>query len=237
MNQISSPRPQVARTKRAQNKLDTTRRILEAAISVFSEQGYMGAKMDDIASGAGISKPTLYQYFASKEALFGAMMEARRDDMLIAFDMSSEGDLVGRLYAFAWRYAKTVMNPEFLGLARLIVGEAQRFPEIGRAYQASGPDQVLAGMMDFLSARREAGELAFEDAELAAEDLWGLLLSAPRTRALTEPDFTPDAAQLARFIHNGLAVFLRAYSTTADRDLERLQTLIAQNPNGEATWT
>lgn len=232
MNQIAPNR-----TKRAQNKLDTTRRILDAAITVFSQQGYTGAKMDDIASGAGISKPTLYQYFASKEALFGAMMQARRDDMLLAFDMGTEGDLVGRLYAFAWRYAKTVMSPRFLGLARLIVGEAQRFPEIGRAYQASGPDQVLAGMMAFLDARRSESELRFDDAELAAQDLWGLLLSAPRTRALTEPDFTPSAADLARYIHNGLAVFLRAYSTDPDADLARLEQLITQNPTGEATWT
>lgn len=224
-------------SRRAQNKLDRERRILEAAITVFAEHGFMGAKMDDIASVAGISKPTLYQYFDSKDALFAAMMLTRRDDMLLAFEAGDSGALVDQLYAFAWRYAKTVMSPGFLGLARLIVAEAQRFPQIGRAYQASGPDQVLTGMMAYLDTQRDAGLLQFDDAELAAQDLWGLILSAPRTRALNEPDFTPQAADLARYIHNGLRVFLRAYSTNITQDLDRLEQLVAQNTTGEVTWT
>lgn len=112
-----------------------------------------------------------------------------------------------------------------LNLARLIIGEAQRLPDVGRAYQASGPDRVLAGMIAYLERQRATGLIVFDDAELAAEDLWGLILSAPRNRALHIPDAVPDRATIERYIRNGLRVFLRAYSTAPDKDLAALSSL------------
>lgn len=217
--------------RREQNRRAREQRILEAAQQVFASEGYSGATMDAVAAAAGLTKPTLYQYFASKEALFAAMMSARRDDMLLAFEgpggTDAKATMVSQLYAFAWAYADTVMRPDLLSLARLIIGEAHRFPKIGATYQASGPDRVLAGMMAYLTAQRDAGRLAFEDAELAAQDLWGLILSAPRTRALHQPDDPPGRAEVARYVENGLRVFLRAYSVNAVRDVAELEAVIA----------
>lgn len=218
--------------RRQQNRIMRERRILEAAITVFSRSGYTGTTMDAVAAAAGLSKPTLYQYFDGKDALFTAMMAGKRDDMLVAFQSPRPEAMVAQLHDFAWHYAETVMRPDFLSLARLIIGEAARFPQLGRAYQASGPDRVLAGMMTYLDAQRAAGRLAFEDAELAAQDLWGLILSAPRTRALYDPDAVADRATLARYIDNGLRVFLRAYSTTPEADLAALRSLCRQGPAG-----
>ena len=214
-----------APSRREQNRIDRERRILDAALKVFAEQGYSGTTMDAVAGEAGLSKPTLYQYFDSKDALFQAMMLGKRDQMLTVFDHPSPKGMVADLHGFAWAYADTVMRPEMLALARLIIGEVQRFPEIGRAYQASGPDQLLRGIMAYLTAQRAAGRLIFDDAELAAQDLWGLILSAPRTQALYLPDAQPTRAQLGRYISNGLRVFLRAYSTDPTTDLEQLEAL------------
>jgi TetR/AcrR family transcriptional repressor of mexJK operon len=211
--------------KREQNRLNRERAILDAALKVFAATGYSGAKMDDVATEAGVTKPTLYSYFPSKESLFQAMMLGKRDVMLDVFEHPSQDGMVADLLVFAWAYADTVMRPEMLSLARLIIGEVQRFPEIGRAYQASGPDHLLRGIMRYLEGQRRAGRLAFEEAELAAQDLWGLILSAPRTQALYMPDAQPDRATLHRYIMNGLGVFLKAYSTAPAADLEQLEAL------------
>jgi TetR/AcrR family transcriptional repressor of mexJK operon len=165
--------------KRQQNRMLREQRILDSALKIFADKGFVGASMDDIAAEAGISKPTLYQYFSSKDELFTAMMSQERDHMLESFEYPSAEGMVAELYAFSWHYAEIVLRPEMLNLARLIISEAQRLPEIGRAYQSSGPDRVLAGMMRYLEGQRDAGRLVFDDAELAAEDLWGLILSAP----------------------------------------------------------
>jgi hypothetical protein len=80
--------------------------------------------------------------------------------------------------------------------------------------------------MDYLQGQRHAGRLVFDDAELAAQDLWGLILSAPRTQALYMPDRLPTRAEIARYLHNGLKVFLKAYSTQPETDLAELARLI-----------
>lgn len=213
--------------RRQQNRIERERRILEAALKVFSETGYSGTTMDAVAIEAGLSKPTLYQYFASKEVLFSGMLLGERDQMLEFFQHPSGKGIVADLHGFAWDYADTVLRPDLLSLARLIIGEVQRFPEIGRAYQESGPDRLLRGIMDYLEGRRAAGQLAFEDAELAAQDLWGLILSAPRTQALYMPDHLPTRAEVARYLNNGLRVFLKAYSTRPEEDLAELEALIS----------
>lgn len=223
--------------KRQQNRIERERRILKAALSVFSGKGFGGASMDDIAAAAGITKPTLYQYFASKDELFTAMLCDERDHMLASFEEENGRDMVGDLYAFSWDYAETVLRPDMLSLARLIISEAQRLPDIGRAYQASGPDRLLSGMIDYLNARKAAGRLRFEDAELAAEDLWGLILSAPRNRVLHIPDAMPDRTTIERYIRHGLSVFLRAYSTQVETDLALLATLAPPPPLSLANET
>ncbi|WP_151719760.1 TetR/AcrR family transcriptional regulator [Gemmobacter serpentinus] len=217
-------------SRREQNRIEREHRILEAAMTVFAQSGYSGAGMDAIAAEAGITKPTLYQYFESKEALFSAMMRGFRNEMLDVFQHPSDEGMVQDLYLFAWDYADTVMRPDMLALARLIIGEVGRFPEIGRYYQEAGPDRLLQGIMTYLDSCRAAGRLEFQDAELAAEDLWGLILSAPRTHALYKPDLVPPRADLARFIHNGLRVFLRAYSTRPADDLTQLEKLTRLPP-------
>jgi AcrR family transcriptional regulator len=97
-----------------------------------------------------LSKPTLYQYFQSKEALFSAMMLGERDRMMDVFEHPSREGMVRDLLSFAWDYADTVLRPDMLSLARLIIGEVQRFPEIGHAYQEVGPDRLLSGIMSYL---------------------------------------------------------------------------------------
>ncbi len=212
-------------TRRAENRAAKEASILTAALKIFAQAGYSGASMEAIATAAGITKPTLYQYFDSKDRLFTAMLLQTRATMLTAFADPGQGNLVAQLHDFAWSYATTVLRPDMLALARLIIGEVQRFPDVGRAYQASGPDQLLAGMMHYLTAQRDAGYLTFDDAELAAQDLWGLILSAPRTQALYLPDAPPTHADLVRYIRNGLRVFLRAYSTNPTADVAALADL------------
>ncbi len=215
--------------RRQQNRLDKEHRILDAALRVFSRTGYSGASMDAIAEEAGVSKPTLYQYFGAKDRLFLAMMTQERLEMQTVFQGASDQGMVDDLYRFAWRYADLVMRPDFLSLARLIIGEAQRFPEIGHLYQSAGPDQLLQVIMTYLDAQRADNRLTFDDTELAAQDFWGLLLSAPRTQALYQPDNLPDRATLARYVNNGLRVFLRAYSTSIQPDLQTLEALISRS--------
>lgn len=56
-------------------------RMLDAAATVFSRHAFHQASMDEIAQEAGVAKPTLYRYFGSKDALFGAVFETALDEL------------------------------------------------------------------------------------------------------------------------------------------------------------
>lgn len=57
-------------------------RIIEAAVAAFARDGYDATKMDDIAAGAEITKPVLYDHFRSKQALFLAVLQSIRDGLI-----------------------------------------------------------------------------------------------------------------------------------------------------------
>jgi len=149
-------------SKREQNRVEKRASALDAALKVFAENGYTAATMDAIAAEAGLTKPTLYQYFPSKDELFREMMLAPREVMLMTIDHSSTDCHVEQLYEFSWAYAKTVMRKDFLSLARLVIGDAQRNPDLARAYQVNGsndPDADLQRLAVIIKANKIGGKL------------------------------------------------------------------------------
>ncbi|MGI9355247.1 MAG: alpha/beta fold hydrolase [Rhizobiaceae bacterium] len=206
--------------------------ILDAALQEFSRNGYSGASMQDIAKRAGVSKPTLYQYFGPKEGLFKAVLEMGRSEFLAPLQDAQSHSLVDALWRFSRTYAKFVLRRDMLSIARLVIAEAERTPELAAQYHRQGPQQAQCGIADFLQVRCAAGELEFTAAPLAAEHLWSLVLSGPRNRSLHFPDEQVSDTDLSRSIFQGLRVFLQAYSTAPERHVRELEHLAANEESG-----
>lgn len=200
-------------------------RIRQAAHDEFCENGFDGTSMDRIATRAEVSKPTLYQYFGDKNGLLEAVLDVGR--MAIVAPLSErDGSLVDRLWRFSWVYAEFVLRSDMLSLARLILGEAQRKSESAIAYHQNGPGRALEGLVEFVQAAAAAGEISIDEADLAAQDLWSLILSGPRDRCLHYVDHRPEEAELLRSIGHGLRVFLKAYATEPKKEIAALNALI-----------
>jgi pimeloyl-ACP methyl ester carboxylesterase/AcrR family transcriptional regulator len=210
-------------------RLAKQQRILEAALAEFAKHGFSGASMQAIAERAGVSKPTLYQYFGHKQDLLAAVLNVGKSELLAPLQDTGGKSLVDVLWQFSWTYADFVLRPDMLSLARLMIGEAERLPDVARDYQNHGPRKALQGTIAFLLAQRGRGALRFQDAELAAQNLWSLILSAPREYCLHHPDERPTRAELARYIRNGLGVFLRAYSTDVAKHTQDLGRIAVQD--------
>jgi AcrR family transcriptional regulator len=75
--------------------------ILESAWAAFSTYGFRKASMDDIARGAGMSRPALYLHYRNKEAIFSGLVEGHYGLALdtVADALASEGSLSERLHA------------------------------------------------------------------------------------------------------------------------------------------
>src|ERR687895_13858 len=179
--------------------------ILDAATTLFLRNGYLGTSMDEIAALARVSKQTVYKHFADKESLFSAIVAAAVD---AAGDPVLEGvtaladseDLAADLRDVARRQLGRVVQPRLMQLRRLVIGEAKRFPELGRAFYERGAGRTTAALataFERLTARRL---LHAPDPELAAAHFNWLIMAAPVNRAMLLGDHgIPTAPQLGPY--------------------------------------
>jgi AcrR family transcriptional regulator len=80
-----SPKPRTVRRKRAEPAPPARREeVLETALTLVSEHGVAGASLRKLAAELGMSQPSLYHYFPSKDALVSAVVEYCADKMLAA---------------------------------------------------------------------------------------------------------------------------------------------------------
>lgn len=146
--------------------------ITAAALESFVERGYAGTRLEDVARRAGISKGTLYLYFANKEELFKAVVReglvspiAAIRGVIDQFE-GSTFELM-RMMLFGWweRVGATRVS----GIPKLIFAEAGNFPELARFYvdEVVNPGhQVIAAIVRRGIAR---GEFRAVDPDYAAE--------------------------------------------------------------------
>jgi TetR/AcrR family transcriptional regulator, mexJK operon transcriptional repressor len=191
--------------------------ILEAASTLFLRNGYRGTSMDEIAALASVSKQTVYKHFADKESLFseivvGAVDAAGEPTHAEVLNLRESGNVEADLRDLARRLIARVMQPRLLQLRRLVIGEASRFPELGRTFYERGPGRTIAALAEAFERLAAQGALELDDPRLAAEHFNWLIMSIPLNRAMLEGDDEPPAdADLHRFADTGVRVFLAAY--------------------------
>ena len=193
------------------------RAILEAATTVFLRNGYLGTSMDEIATLAGVSKQTVYKHFADKERLFVEIVASTVDDVSDpvheeVLKLADSGDVEADLRDLARRQLARVMQPRLLQLRRLVIGEATRFPQLGRAFYERGPGRTIAALAAAFERLAARGALELEDPALAAAQFNWLIMSAPINEAmLLGRDEAPAPAELEQYADAGVGAFLAAY--------------------------
>ncbi len=104
------------------------------------------------------------------------------------------------------------MQPRLMQLRRLVIAEAGRFPELGRAFYERGPGPTMEALAVAFERLAKRGVLRLEDPLLAAAHFNWLIMSAPVNQAmLLGQDQIPAAAELDRFADAGVRAFLAAY--------------------------
>ena len=194
---------------------------------MFLRDGYIGASMDEVAALAAVSKATVYKHFADKQALFAEIVTATVDEVsdpnyADVMRLAESDDIESDLRAFARRQLGRVMQPRILRFRRLVIGEASRFPELGRLFYERGPGRTMHALADVFERLARDGELTVADPALAAEHFNWLVMSIPLNRAmLSGEDDPPPAAELDRYANAGVDVFLAAHRNRAHRPAAR----------------
>jgi AcrR family transcriptional regulator len=188
--------------------------ILDAAAEVFMDVGFAAASMSMIAARVGGSKGTLYNYFRSKEELFEAYVRrqcAWYQDAVMAAFLAPGADIRTVLQTLGRNLLQVSLTGVGLRNFVLVVSEAHRAPEIGRAFYDAGPETGARRMAEGIAQAVADGRLRPCDPMKAAHQFVGLcqnrMLKACLCNAVDEPRPEEIEAEVAAAVDSFLAAY------------------------------
>lgn len=135
--------------------------LLASAIDLFVERGFAATRLEDVARRAGVSKGTLYLYYTNKEDLFKAVV---RQSILPTIDDAEtsvaefEGHSAELLRHVILNWWRRVGSTKASGISKLILAEADNFPELARFYQQEVMSRGVRTIASMLERGIERGE-------------------------------------------------------------------------------
>lgn len=156
--------------KRERRKEARPGELLDAALDLFVEKGFSATRVEEVAARAGVSKGTLFLYFQSKEDLFKAVVRENIankfpawQEEFVTFEGTSSDMLRYALVSWWERIGKTRAS----GITKLVMSEAQNFPEIAAFYQEEVIKPGNAMIHSILERGVQSGEFRNMDLEQA----------------------------------------------------------------------
>ncbi len=133
--------------------------ILAAALACFVEKGFGGTRLDEVAERAGIAKGTLYRYFASKDALFKAVVRNQLGSLIgeAEFALNDDRRASALLEAFL-RDLEMKMATAAGALPRVVLAEAASFPELAHFYAEEIIERGVGVLQQLIERGIRAGE-------------------------------------------------------------------------------
>jgi AcrR family transcriptional regulator len=187
--------------------------IIAGATEVFLERGFEATSMSHIATASGLTKPTLYSYFASKESLFAEVMKHVATNALSdAFgQLDKERTLDEALKVFGENFISTMLQPELIKLRGIIMSEGSR-SELGALLFSQGISSGINHLAAYLSFHMQNGILCNARPETAAAHLMGTLESEYQNHFLGIEKNPPSREKIRKSVEDAVAFFLRGYA-------------------------
>ena len=188
------------------------RQILDGARRVFMDLGFDGASMGEIARAAGVSKGTLYVYFADKNRLFEAIVEEEiLEQSKVTFNFDPDRDVTTTLTEFGCALIQMLCRPGGGSSTRTVMAIAERMPEVGRSFYNNVIAVSISRLAAYLEARARLGDLAIEDFELAATQFMELCKGSLFLPFIFQAAPAPSAERIAVVVASATRMFLAAY--------------------------
>ena len=193
--------------------------IIEAATEVFVRHGYLGATMDEVAARASVSKQTVYKQFGDKQHLFAEIVldttvgVVDRLSGAVASTLQDAQDVRKALRDLADGFLRGLLRPDVLRLRRLVIAEADRFPEVGAAWFDRGFERALVILGESLQLLADRGMLHnLGDPTQAAYQFAGLVMYQPMNQVMfAGTGALPPDGKLGRIADSAVDVFLASY--------------------------
>lgn len=210
--------------------------ILAAAFAEFAAKGFRGATIKSIARAAGMQSPTLlYWYFASKEALFQAVLEQHAPIIGAIADAAPMIDAPPEvvLPRLGRAYMSMVGGAAERRFFRLLLVEAIQRPALAQVFIERGPTRVIGFLSNYLTHQITLGRVRPHDVRASARAFFGMLIPQLLLSA-GFPDANPDGLTNEEHLQAAIELFLRGIraegETASGRDGERAQEATTDTP-------
>jgi AcrR family transcriptional regulator len=205
----------------ARSGRQNTRReaLLRAAAEVFFEQGYAATSIDAIIERAGGSKRNIYNTFKNKEGLFSAIVTQNADRILSSLLIEGiEGrDLQETLTAFGRQLLEAYMSPSLLGVYRIAIAEANRFPDLAKAFYERGPGRATARLAEILEEAGKQGEVRTGDYSRMADQFVGMIRDNFHLQVALGLRPPPSAEEAREAVNSAVGIFLNGVRPSRDK--------------------
>jgi AcrR family transcriptional regulator len=190
------------------------RQILEGASKVFMDLGFDGASMGEIARAAGVSKGTLYVYFADKNRLFEAIVEEETiEQSKMAFSFDAQRDVVTTLREFGEAYIQLLCRPGGGSAIRTVMAIAERMPDVGRRFYEQVLQNTIRRLAGYLEAHVGPNGLAISDCQLAASQFMLMCQASLFLPFIFQAAPPPSRERILQVVESATQMFLAAYRT------------------------
>ncbi|MDI2124953.1 TetR/AcrR family transcriptional regulator [Yinghuangia seranimata] len=190
--------------------------IIDAALAEFLAEGYAAARIDTITARSGVSKATIYKHFGSKERLFlavigGLLPRTYADLEPTRTTIVQATDLREALIRLTTDWARILLRPDIMSLRRLVIGELDRFPQLGQLWYRVSYDMNNGPLVEAVTELDARGVLDVPNPKLAVQQLVAATLGVPQLVQTFSAEATVDDAELAEMIESGVDLFLARY--------------------------
>lgn len=182
--------------------------VLDAALKLFTEQGYAKTTVEQIARSAGLSKGAVYLYFSSKEAILEGLVNRAIGPITgAAFEMIQgyRGDPIPVIRQFLMTIGKAMEVDRIRAVPMLVLHEAPAAPDIAEMFRRAVLDRAIPAMAGLIAQGIEGGHIRPVDPELTTRSIMGPILAHMVLASIfkLEPE---NGLQMDRLIENHLAI-------------------------------
>jgi AcrR family transcriptional regulator len=189
------------------NSISPRERILAAARKIFLDGMPEHATMDAVAQQAGMSKKTIYREFKSQVELLGALLLENVADLGDFPPPKSSEEVEVELYGILVRMVTHFTSPRSMALARLIISEVRRYPELMNASKPKGfPREKLA---NWLGSSVVRAKFQIEDPDDAAAMLFGMVMQDSGFKLMVVSNATMPPHLIETRARRAVQIFLR----------------------------
>ena len=189
------------------NSISPRERILAAARKIFLDGMPEHATMDAVAQQAGMSKKTIYREFKSQVELLGALLLENVADLGDFPPPKSSEEVEVELYGILFRMVTHFTSPRSMALARLIISEVRRYPELMNASKPKGfPREKLA---NWLGSSVVRAKFQIEDPDDAAAMLFGMVMQDSGFKLMVVSNATMPPHLIETRARRAVQIFLR----------------------------